>query len=317
MRMLLPKFIAVQAYLESTGTAFADMQYVEPLLMEMLQRKVITPEEGRELLGHKSDVAKTILNLLQHIGLIKSHIDKEDRSEFFSLTNFSRYILETKKEKQNIAQPLIPFFLTWLPFKIFLKYLQQTPGADLNDIRTNLGTQVLKHTAELIQVIQTDSIRRGAYIPFNEMVIEKVLANIGEYLGLISFEKSSGPYYLSPLGKYVTNSLDVQNFQFKNLDSKLNPTFLALMDFLDRGQTNIIAFGDPKGNEELKAFYRLYDEKVKIDHMVNIVYNVSNFTGLISLDSAFWRFTNLFSNITYDQIKVLEFNSKIMDYIQI
>ena len=134
---------------------------------------------------------------------------------------------------------------------------------------------------------------------------------------MITREKISGPCYLSPLGKYVTNSIDLLNFQFKQLDPKLNPAHLALMDFADRGLKNIIVFTNQKGIEEMKAFYRVYDEQVNVKQIVNIVYNKSNFTSLISQDSAFWKFTDLFCNLTYDQIKVLEFNSKVMDYIQI
>ncbi|MFW9923947.1 MAG: hypothetical protein ACFFDW_11740, partial [Candidatus Thorarchaeota archaeon] len=147
--MILPKYVAVQAYLESTGTAFADMKYIEPLLMEMLDKKKMTVDTGREVLGHKSDVAKTIFNLFQHIGIIKVNIEPETKTEYFSLTNFGKFVLESKKPDQSIVQPLTPFFLTWLPFRIFLKYLQHSPGADINEIRTQLGSQILKHTTDV------------------------------------------------------------------------------------------------------------------------------------------------------------------------
>lgn len=315
--MILPKYVAIQAYLESTRIAFADMKYIEPLLETMVQKSEITADIGREILGHKSDVAKTVFNLFQHIGIIKSRLDQETKNEYHSLTNFGRYLLENKKPEQSIVQPLTPFFLTWLPFKIFLKHLLENTGSDLNDIRSTLGSQILKNTTDIKNIIKSDIIRRGAYIPFNEMVIGKVLANIGEYLGLVDFEKNSGPYYLSPLGKYVTNSIDVQNFQFKDLDPSLNPIYLALMDFIDRGLQNLIVFADARTINGLKKFYPLYVESMKINHIVNIVYNESNFQAIISPNSAFWKFSQLFSNITYDQIKVLEFNSKVMDYLEV
>ncbi|MGC9777757.1 MAG: hypothetical protein HZR80_00780 [Candidatus Heimdallarchaeota archaeon] len=315
--MILPKYVAVQAYLEATGTAFAELRYIEPLIEKILEMKEITAEYGREILGHKSDVAKTIFNLFQHIGIIKRRLDPEANVEYFSLTNYGRFVLENKKKGQSIIQPLTSFFLTWLPFKIFLKYLLRNPGAELNEVRTNLGSQVVKHTTDIKNLIQSDIIRRGAYIPFNEMVIGKVLSNVGEYLGLVNCDKSSGPYYLSPLGKYVTNSIDFQNFQFKNLDPKLNPSHLALMDFVERGLKNIIVFANTNEIEHMKKFYQHYAEKMKIKHVVRIVYNKSNFNAVISLDSAFWSFTYRFSNITYDQIKVLEFNSKVMDYLEV
>jgi len=219
--MQLPKYLAVQAYLESTGIAFADMKYIEPLLESMVESKEITAEAGREILGHKSDVARTIYTLFQHIGVMKSRVIPDTNEEFYSLTNFGRFLLESKKPDQSIVQPLTPFFLTWLPFKIYLKYLLQNPGADLNEMRTALGSQVVKHTTDIKNLKISDMITRGAYMPFNEMVIGKVLGNIGEFLGLIIREKVSGPCYLSPLGKYVTNSIDLLNFQFKQLDPKL------------------------------------------------------------------------------------------------
>jgi len=149
------------------------------------------------------------------------------------------------------------------------------------------------------------------------MVIGKVLGNIGEFLGLITREKINGPCYLSPLGKYVTNSIDLLNFQFKQIDPKLNPAHLALMDFVERGGKNIIIFANTNEIEHMKKFYKYYVEKMELEHFIRIVYNKSNFNAVISLDSAFWQFTDLYSNVTYDQIKVLEFNSKVMDYLEV
>ncbi|RLI72604.1 MAG: hypothetical protein DRP02_01025 [Candidatus Gerdarchaeota archaeon] len=315
--MILPKYVAVQAYLEATGTAFADLKYLEPLITAMLERKNMTIEDGREILGFKSDIAKTIFNLLQHIGVLAIEKKPEGELDTFILTNFTKFVLDKKKPGQSIVQPLTPFFLSWLPFKIFLKYLQNNPGANLNEIRTKLGAQILRHTSDIKALRISDIIRRGAYIPFNEMVIAKVLANIGEYLGLVTYEKNTGPYYLSPLGKYVTNSIDLLNFQFKNLDPKISPMNLAFLDFVERGGTNLIAFSNTEGLDALREFYRMVEDKIALRTLVRILYTKSNFNALISTDSAFWNFTYRFSNITYDPIKVLEFNSKIMDFIEV
>ncbi|HUU78549.1 MAG TPA: hypothetical protein VMX55_09385 [candidate division Zixibacteria bacterium] len=315
--MIIPKYVAVQAYLEATGTAFAELRYIEPLLEALIEKKEITLDKGREILEHKSDVAKTVFNLFQHIGIIKRRIEVDTRGEFVSLTNYGRFVLENKKPGSSIIQPLTPFFLSWLPFKLFLKYLLESPGATTNEIRTALGSQIVKHTTDIKELNISDIIRRGAYIPFNEMVIGKVLANIGDYLGLVTFDKSAGPFYLSPLGKYVTNSLDLQNFQFKNLDPKVPPLQLTLLDFLDRGVTNIIVFSNMDGINELKFFHKKAVEDLEIKTIARIIYNKTNFEAMISTDSAYWSFTKKFSNLTYDPIKVLEFNSKVMDYIEI
>ncbi len=50
--MHLQKYLAVQAYLESTGIAFAGMKYIEPLLESMLESKEITAKASREIFGH-------------------------------------------------------------------------------------------------------------------------------------------------------------------------------------------------------------------------------------------------------------------------
>lgn len=312
-KMILPKYVAVQAYLESSGTAFAELRYVEPLLEKMLEVDELSAAMGKEILGHKSDVAKTIYNLFQHIGIIKARFDPETTTDYFSLTNFSKYLLETRTDNQNLVQPLIPFFLTWLPLKIFLKYLQENPGADLNRLRSTLGEQLLYHTKETAQLFKGVSFRGGRR-PFNEMNVENVLCKIGGYLGLTYKEKRFGPYYLTPLGKYVTNSIDMLNFQFKNLDRNLDPIKLAILDFVSQGAKNLIVFSNKEEGNKIREFVSFLETNT--NYRVHINYNLSNFNAILSTNSAFWAFANIFSNVTYDQIKVLEFNTKILEYIE-
>ena len=121
--MIIPKYVAVQANLESAKTAFADLKYVEPILNLILERKEISLETGKDVLDYKPDVARTIFNLLNHTGILNVRLDTGMDIEFYSLTSFGRYLLETKKENQTLVQPLIPFFLTWLPLKIFMKFI--------------------------------------------------------------------------------------------------------------------------------------------------------------------------------------------------
>ena len=89
---------------------------------------------------------------------MKKRVIEETAEEYYSLTNFGRFIFESKKPDQSIVQPLTPFLLTWLPFKIYLKFLLQNPGADLNEIRTALGTQVVKHTTDVKNLKISDMI---------------------------------------------------------------------------------------------------------------------------------------------------------------
>jgi len=311
--MIIPKYVAVQANLESAKTAFADLKYVEPILNLILERKELSLESGKDVLGYKPDVAKTIYNLLKHIGILNSRLDTGMDMKFYSLTSFGRYLLETKKENQSLVQPLIPFFLTWLPLKIFMKFLHENPGADLDKIRGTLGDQTMFHTKEAATLLGAKTFRGGRR-PFNEMAVENVLAKIGEYLGLTYTEKRFGPYHLTPLGKYVSDSIDLLNFQFKNLDTSYAQEKLAILDFAGRGTKNLIVFCNEEQKESIKKFVLNVEENTAYRMRIN--YNQSHFTAVISNDSAFWAFADVFSSLTYDPIKVLEFNTKVLDFIE-
>jgi len=311
--MIIPKYVAVQANLESAKTAFADLKYVEPILNLILERKDLSINAGVDVLGYKPDVAQTIFNLLNHIGILNSRIDTGMDMEFYSLTSFGRYMLETKKESQTLVQPLIPFFLTWLPLKLFLKFLLENPGADLDKIRDTLGDQTMFHTKEAATLLNAKTFRGGRR-PFNEMAVENVLSKIGEYLGLTYTEKRFGPYFLTPLGKYVTDSIDLLNFQFKNLDTSYAAEKLAILDFAGRGAKNLIVFCNQQQKESIKKF--VFEVEENTAYRMRINYNISHFTAVLSTDSAFWAFADVFSNVTYDPIKVLEFNTKVLDYIK-
>ncbi|MBD3193181.1 MAG: hypothetical protein GF308_21285 [Candidatus Heimdallarchaeota archaeon] len=312
--MILPKFIAVQAYLESVGTAFADLRYVERLLIEMLKEKELTSKEGSELLEHKTDTARTIFNLFQHIGIMKSRKDEEVKEEYFSLTSIGRELLENKKESQSLIQPLTPFFLTWLPLKIFLKYLQESPGCDIEEIKTNLGNQIIRHTKEAADLLSIKNLRGGVQKPFNEVIIENVLATIGEFLGLSYAYKRQGPYYLTPLGKYVSNSIDLQNFHFK-IEKSFDSMNLAILDFLEREPKKLVIISSANKEEKIKQFVDLLIENKKYSDLTLEYRNNNSFEAALTRDSVLWKSAHPLITLTYDQIKVLEFNSQIINVI--
>ncbi len=104
------------------------------------------------------------------------------------------------------------------------------------------------------------------------------------------------------------------NFQFKNLDRNLDPTKLAILDFVGQGAKNLIVFSNKDETTKIKEFVSFLE--TNSNYRVHINYNLSNFNAILSTNSAFWGFANIFSNVTYDQIKVLEFNTKILEYIE-
>ena len=311
--MILTKYLAIQSNLETIGIVSVNMNNIEPLLEKMMEKDIITIEEGKEIIGFKSGLANTMFSLLEHIGFIKKNVQKDISLEFLRLTNFGRFLLNNKMKEQPISQLMTPFFLTWLPFKLFLKFIHQNPGADVEEIKANLGLQIIRHTTDLRTVVNSVIIHSGSDSPFNEKIIINVISNIGEFLGLITSEKKRGPYYLSPLGKYLINTIDFQSFKFKNIDPKLKPIHLALMDFLDKGDKNFIVSTSLENAVEMKAMHRLYIERIDVGKDVNILYKQSDFNAMVSNNSAFWELSKKFCNITYDQVKVLEFNSILMD----
>ncbi len=310
--MKLTKYIATQAYLESLGIGIFEISQVEEIFKVLIKNKILVDRTWSEISNYNVETSKSLYNLLNHIGLVKKISNEALGSTIYSLTNFGKFLLEESNDR--IIQQITPFFLNWLPFKLFLKYILLNPGAELDQIREDLGMQVAGHLNDLTEIVNSSMIRKSTYAPFNEMIIGKVLVKNAEHLGLINIpEKSTGPYFLSPLGKYITNSIDYQNFKFKNIDPKLKPAHLALMDFIDRGLTEIIVFGDESTIEEMKVLFDTYIQKLGITHSIKMIYKKSNVNALVSTNSAFWQFSPLFAELTYDQVKVIELNSTIMD----
>lgn len=309
--MKLTKYIATQAYLESVGIGIFEISQVEELFKRLIEKKILNDRIWSEISGHNVETARTLYNLLNYIGLVKKITNEDMGTVLYSLTNFGKFLLE--KNDTRITQQITPFFLNWLPFKLFLKYVLLHPGVELDEIKENLGMQVAGHLNDITSVINSTMIHRGTYAPFNEMMISKVLAKIAEHLGLISTEKPTGPYFLSPLGKYITKSIDYQNFKLKIIDPKLKPAHLALMDFIDRGLTEIIVFGDASSIEEIKVLFDVYTQTFGIPNTIKMIYKKRSINALISTNSAFWQLSPLFAELTYDQVKVIELNSTIMD----
>lgn len=311
--MKLTKYIAIQAFLESLGIGIFEISQVEEIFKILIDKKIISDRTWGEVAGHNVETARTLYNLLNHIGLVKKISNEAMGTVLYSLTNFSKFLLG--KNDKRITQQITPFFLNWLPFKLFLKYILLHPGAELDEIKENLGMQVAGHLNDVEKIVNSTMIQRGTYAPFNEIIIGKVLVNIAEHLGLInSPERTIGPYFLSPLGKYITKSIDYQNFKLKSIDPKLKPSHLALMDFIDRGLTEIVVFGDALIIEEMKVLFDVYTQTLGITHPIKMIYKKSSINVLVSTNSAFWQLSPLFAELTYDQVKVIELNSIIMDW---
>lgn len=311
--MILSKYIAIQTNLETSKITDIDLTNLEQLLLTIFEKDILNVEEARDIIGRKSELMTSISSLLERAGIIKNVTQKEVEMQFLRLTNFGRFIFEMKYNKQSFAQTVTPFLLTWLPLKLFLKHIGENPSTTLDKIKTDLGYQMARHTSDISTVINSELIFPESMKPFEEKTIKNVLLKITDYLSLVTYPKITGPYRLTPLGKYFVKSLDFLNYQFQNIDPNITPTHLALIDFIERGVRKMVVYSDLDNITEMKAFHKLYVEKIGVDTNTNPIYKTRRFNAMISPCSAFWEYLNIYNNISYDQVKVLEINAKIMN----
>ena len=306
--MILPKFIAVRAYLESSGIAFAETEYINALFETLMKEEEITAEEGREILGHKTDTATSVFRLFEHIGIVSKRLT-EKKETYYSFSSIGKNLLKDQKGKRRYIQPLTPFFLTWLPFKIFLKFLEENPNTTTEEINEYLGTQVMKHTKEYSQIYPLKNVdkEKGVAKPFNKFVIPNSLAKIGEYLELITFDKKDGPFSLTPLGKFVAHSIDYKNFTFSKLENSIDYNRLALSDFLTKRPTSLVILSQQRELDNLKIFLKEHFESIKIE------FKISNFNAILTKDNAYWNITNNLFGLSYDPIKAMELNVNLVN----
>ena len=205
----------------------------------------------------------------------------------------------------------MPFFLTWLPFKIFLKYLEDNPNTTTEEMNEQLGTQMIKHTMEYSQIFPLKNVDKdkGVAKPFNKFVIPNSLVKIGEYLELVTFDKKDGPFSLTPLGKYVANSIDYRNFTFTKLENKIDYNKLALLDFLTKRPTSLVILSNQGELDNLKIFLKDYFESINID------FKISDFNAILTKDTAYWNITDNLFGLSYDPLKVLELNANIVNIV--
>lgn len=279
--MILPKFIAVRAYLESSGTAFAKEEYIEKLFEVLKKENEITVEQGMEILEHKTDTPTSILKLFEHIGIIKKRMDTEDKKSYYSFSKIGKQVLN-ENPMDNLIQPFTPFFLTWLPLKIFLKYLQIYPGSDVENIRETLGEQVAKHTREAKNILNLKYVDKdkGVDKPFNRHVIPNVLVDLGRILRVVNTDRKNGPYYLTPLGKYVAKSIDLENFTFRRLSYDFNYFELAILDFLETKPGSLVIVTENNQIDYLAKFVEKNLELLNIENRTEIDVKKNNFEAV-------------------------------------
>ncbi|MHA1747440.1 MAG: hypothetical protein ACTSYF_02210, partial [Promethearchaeota archaeon] len=308
--MILPKFIAIRAYLESQGIAFANIEYIQTLFDTILKEQTITAGRGQDILGHKTDTATSVFKLFEHIGIIKKEIN-QDKEILYSFSDIGSQLLKEEQGSGNYLQPIIPFFLNWLPFKLFLKYLQISPGSTTEDIYQNLGKQVENHTKEynkLVPLKYVDS-KTGVAKPFNSFVIPNSLATIGKLLGLTINKKKDGPYELTPLGKYIVNSIDDLSFNFKRLDNSFNYNELALYDFYTSNPSGIVIISDSESIVKSLTFIDRIKEKLVCKKKLHIEPRKLDFNAILTKNKAYWETASSLFNVSYDSLRVLELNA--------
>ena len=314
--MILPKFIAIRAYLESRGIAFANIEYIQTLFDTLLKEQTITAGKGQDILGHKTDTATSVFKLFEHIGIIKKQI-QQDKEILYFFSDIGSQLLREEKGSGYYIQPLIPFFLNWLPFKLFLKFLQVIPGSTTEDIYQNLGKQVENHTKEYSKLVPMKSVdaTTGVAKPFNRFVIPNSLAAIGKFLGLTNNKIKDGPYELTPLGKYVVNSIDDLNYNFKRLDNSFNYNELALYDFYTSNPSEIVIISDSESMGNSLTFIEQIQEKLDCKKKLQIEHRKLDFNAILTKNKAYWEIATSLLNVSYDSLRVLELNANIVNII--
>jgi len=300
--------------LESQGIAFANIDYIQTLFDTLIKEQTITAGKGQDILGHKTDTATSVFRLFEHIGIIQKH-ETQDKETTYSFSDIGSQLLKEENSTGNYIQPIIPFFLNWLPFKLFLKYIQQTPGSTTEVIYQNLGSQVENHTKEFSKIVPMKNVNSetGVAKPFNRFVIPNSLATIGKFLGLTINKKKDGPYELTPLGKYVVNSIDDLSFNFKRLDSLFNYNELALYDFYTSELTGIVIITDSESMENSFNFIDKIHEKLDYKKKLIIEHRKLDFNAILTKNKAYWETASSLFNISYDSLRVLELIANIVN----
>lgn len=63
------------------------------LFQTLLERKEITVEEGKDILGHKTNTPTSIFKLFQHLGIIAKRYNEYDKLNNYSFSKIGRDIL--------------------------------------------------------------------------------------------------------------------------------------------------------------------------------------------------------------------------------
>jgi len=248
--VILRKFLAVKANLDSRGIAFANLNYITPLLEELIEQKQITVASGNELLGHKNSNTNSIMKLLEHIQLLRK--EKGSGKTFYRLTPKALEFYQ-KNKKNDLIGPIKPLFLDWLPLRIFVKYLQESPRCKIEEVKEILGEQIKRHTAEIAELIPEMGIKKGYLKPFNEMIITNVLVKISQFLGLLVTEKRRGPYTLTDEGREIAEKIDLNKYEAVFRSSRLDLFKLAILDFLEEKPSEI-SISSNDLNDEINNF---------------------------------------------------------------
>ncbi|MHA1874812.1 MAG: hypothetical protein ACTSUC_00025 [Promethearchaeota archaeon] len=315
--MILPKFIAVRAYLESKGIAFANEEYIEKLFDVLKKEKEITAKQGMEILGHKTDTSTTIFRLFEHVGIIKKRNDRKENKSYYSFSKIGKQVL-TDNPMDNPIQPFTPFFLTWLPLKIFLKYLQLYPGSDIEVIRENLGGQVAKHTREAKEILELRHVDKdkGVDKPFNRHIIPNVLVPLGKSLRVVRADGRNGPYYLTPLGKYVANSINLENFTFYRLNNYFKYFELAILDFLEAKPSTMVIVTEEQQVDSLENFVEKEIMQLNFEIEPEILVKENNFEAVLTKNRSYLSRAKDLMSLSYDPLNVLEINAQIVNIIE-
>jgi len=176
---------------------------------------------------------------------------------------------------------------------------------------------VENHTKEYSKLVTMKNVSSttGVAKPFNRFVIPNSLATIGKFLELTINKKKEGPYELTPLGKYVANSIDDLSFNFKRLDKTFNYNELALFDFYTSNPSGIVIVSDSESKKNSLTFIDQIQDKLDYRKKIKIEHRKLDFNAILTKNKAYWETATSLFNVSYNSLRVLELNTKIVNII--
>ena len=154
---------------------------------------------------------------------------------------------------------------------------------------------------------------KGVDKPFNRHVIPNVLVDLGRILRVVRAERKNGPYHLTPLGKYVAKSINLENFTFYRLSNEFKYFELAILDFLETKPKSLVIITETNRTDYLTEFIEKNLEILGNDNKTEFDVKVNNFDAVVTSSRYYLSRTKALMSLSYDPLNVLELNAQLVN----